>query len=61
VANGILLPFLLILMLLIINDKKVMGEYVNSKLFNYIAGATVIIVMGLSITLLITLLFPNII
>jgi NRAMP (natural resistance-associated macrophage protein)-like metal ion transporter len=55
VANGILLPFLLILMLLIINDKSIMGEHVNSRLFNYIAWATVIIVMGLSISLVITL------
>ena len=54
VANGLLLPFILILMLLIINDKEIMGEYTNSKLFNYIAWATVIIVMGLSISLLIT-------
>lgn len=54
VANGILLPFVLILMLLIINDTKIMGEYKNSKLFNYIAWATVIIVMSLSIVLLIT-------
>ena len=54
VANGILLPFILILMLFIINDRKIMGEHVNSKLFNYIAWATVIIVMSLSITLLIT-------
>lgn len=55
VANGILLPFVLILMLLIINDKKIMGEHVNSRLFNIIAVATVIIVMGLSIGLLATL------
>jgi NRAMP (natural resistance-associated macrophage protein)-like metal ion transporter len=54
VANGILLPFILILMLLIINDKKIMGEYTNSRLFNFISWATVIIVMSLSITLLIT-------
>nr|WP_319373776.1 Nramp family divalent metal transporter [uncultured Methanobacterium sp.] len=54
VANGILLPFVLILMLLIINDKKIMGEHVNSRLFNIIAVATVIIVMGLSIGLLAT-------
>lgn len=59
VANGILLPFLLILMLLIVNDKKIMGEYVNSKLFNYIAWATVIIVMGLSISLVVTLFLPK--
>ncbi len=54
VANGILLPFVLILMLLIINDKKIMGDYVNSKLFNLIAWITVVIVMALSIGLLIT-------
>lgn len=55
VANGLLLPFVLILMLLIINDKKIMGEHVNSRLFNIIAVATVIIVMGLSIGLLATI------
>lgn len=54
VANGILLPFVLIFMLLIINDKKIMGEYVNSRAFNFIAILTAIIVMGLSIGLLIT-------
>lgn len=54
VANGILLPFVLIFMLLIINDKKIMGEYVNSRVFNIIAILTAIIVMGLSIGLLIT-------
>ena len=59
VANGILLPFLLILMLLIINDKSIMGEHVNSRLFNYIAWATVIIVMGLSISLVVTLFMPK--
>jgi len=56
VANGLLLPFVLIFMLLIINDKRVMGEYVNSKLFNFIAITTAVIVMGLSIGLVVTLL-----
>lgn len=56
VANGLLLPFVLILMLLIINDKHVMGEYVNSKLFNLISITTAVIVMGLSIGLVVTML-----
>lgn len=55
VANGLLLPFVLILMLLIINDKRVMGEYVNSKLFNLISITTAVIVMGLSIGLVVTM------
>ena len=57
VANGMLLPFVLILMLLIINDRSIMGEHVNSKLFNLIALATVVIVMSLSIGLVLTALF----
>ncbi len=52
VGNGILLPFVLIYMLVIANDKKIMGEYVNTRLFNYIAVATIIIVIGLSVTLI---------
>jgi NRAMP (natural resistance-associated macrophage protein)-like metal ion transporter len=56
VANGLLLPFVLILMLLIINDKRVMGEYINTRLFNFISIATVVIVMGLSIGLVVSLL-----
>jgi Mn2+/Fe2+ NRAMP family transporter len=54
VANGLLLPFILILMLLIINDKRVMGEHINSRIFNLIAITTVVIVMGLSLGLLVT-------
>lgn len=56
VANGILLPFLLIIMLLIINDRKIMGEHVNSRILNIISWATVIIVMSLSIALVVTTL-----
>ena len=50
------LPFVLILMLLIINDKRIMGEHVNSRLFNFISIATVLIVMGLSIGLVISMI-----
>jgi Mn2+/Fe2+ NRAMP family transporter len=39
-VNGILLPFILIFMLLIINDKKIMGEYCNSSTRNIIAILT---------------------
>ena len=59
VANGLLLPFILIFMLLLINDKKIMGEHVNSKLFNYIAGITIAILIGLSIALVLTSFLPT--
>ncbi len=54
VVDGILLPFVLIYMLLIINDKDIMGEHVNTRIYNYIAWGTVIITIGLSIALIVT-------
>ena len=59
VGNGILIPFVLIYMLVIINDRKIMGDFVNTKTYNYIAWATVVIMVGLSITLLITGVLPT--
>jgi Mn2+/Fe2+ NRAMP family transporter len=49
VINGIVLPFVLIFMLLLANKKDLMGEYVNSSLFNIIAWATTIIMVGLTV------------
>src|SRR6266849_1034002 len=43
VVNGILLPFVLIFMLVLTNDREVMGEYVNSRGFNIVAWTTVIV------------------
>jgi len=51
VVNGIVLPFVLIFMLLLINKKDLMGEYVNSHLFNAVAWGTTILVGGLSLAL----------
>jgi Mn2+/Fe2+ NRAMP family transporter len=51
VINGLLLPFILIFMLLLINDKRIMGNYVNSRLMNIISWATVIILNGLSLAM----------
>lgn len=49
VVNGVLLPFLLIFMLLLVNKKELMGEYKNSRLINVLAWATSIILMLLSL------------
>jgi NRAMP (natural resistance-associated macrophage protein)-like metal ion transporter len=55
VVNGVVLPFVLIFMLLLINKKELMGEYVNSRLFNIVAWATTVIMIGLTIVWLWTL------
>ena len=59
VINGILLPFVLITMLLLINNKKVMGNYVNSKWYNFIAWSVSAILILLTVVLVITTLFPH--
>jgi Mn2+/Fe2+ NRAMP family transporter len=53
VINGILLPVVLVCMILLINNKKIMGIYVNKLYQNIIGWGAVIILTGLSIMLLI--------
>jgi NRAMP (natural resistance-associated macrophage protein)-like metal ion transporter len=52
VLNGVLLPVVIILMLLLINRKDLMGEYKNSRLWNVIAWSTSIIVIGMTLVML---------
>jgi len=57
VVNGVMLPFVLIYILLLINDKDLMGDYTNSKTFNVIAWATVLIMVALTLVLVVTSFF----
>ncbi|HEX3031810.1 MAG TPA: Nramp family divalent metal transporter [Bacillota bacterium] len=61
VINGMLLPFVLIFILQLINNKDLMGEYVNSTLFNIIAWATSIVVIILTVMLISITLFPGLV
>jgi Mn2+/Fe2+ NRAMP family transporter len=54
VINGILLPVILIFMLLLINDKRIMGNYVNGRLMNIVSWATVVILNCLSVAMVIS-------
>ncbi len=49
VLNGVLLPPILIYMLLLINKRRLMGKYVNSRTFNIIAWSTAGIIIALTI------------
>jgi Mn2+/Fe2+ NRAMP family transporter len=53
VLNGILLPVVLVSMILLINNKKIMGAYVNKPFQNIIGWGAVILLTGLSLTLII--------
>lgn len=50
-ANGILLPFVLIFMLLLINNKRLMGKYTNSRGYNFLTILVIIAMIGLSTAL----------
>jgi NRAMP (natural resistance-associated macrophage protein)-like metal ion transporter len=52
VLNGILLPVIIILMLMLINRKDLMGEHKNSRLWNVIAWGTSIIVIAMTLVML---------
>jgi len=52
--NGMLLPVVLIIMLRLINDASIMGEFVNSKRMNVIAWFTVAVLILLTVMLLVT-------
>jgi NRAMP (natural resistance-associated macrophage protein)-like metal ion transporter len=49
VVNGVTLPFILIFMILLINRKELMGKFTNTRMFNGIAWATTIIMIGLTV------------
>jgi NRAMP (natural resistance-associated macrophage protein)-like metal ion transporter len=51
VVNGILLPFSLIFVLLLINRRSLMGDFVNGPVFNVIAWVTVAVMIGLTLML----------
>lgn len=59
VINGAVLPFVLIFMLLLINDKRLMGSYVNGPIFNGIAWLTVAIMILLTLIMTFDMLMPG--
>jgi Mn2+/Fe2+ NRAMP family transporter len=45
-VNGLVLPFVLVFMLVLVNDREIMGEYANGRWAN-VAGITCVAVMVL--------------
>jgi Mn2+/Fe2+ NRAMP family transporter len=59
VANGVLLPFVLIFMLRLINREDLMGKYRNTRTFNIIAWITCVVMIALTLLLVFSTFFPN--
>jgi Mn2+/Fe2+ NRAMP family transporter len=59
VLNGMLLPVVLICMILLVNNKKIMGEHVNKPINNIIGWSAVICLIVLTLALLLLPLFTK--
>ena len=57
---GVLLPSATVFLLLLCNDKQVLGPWVNSRRSNYLSGAIVAVLVMLSVILTASVLFPDI-
>jgi Mn2+/Fe2+ NRAMP family transporter len=57
---GVLLPSATVFLLLLCNDKEVLGPWVNRPWLNVVAGIIVSILLALSLVLMTTTLFPQV-
>jgi NRAMP (natural resistance-associated macrophage protein)-like metal ion transporter len=49
VLNGVLLPLVLIFMILLVNKRDLMGDWVNSRWVNLVSWVTVVFMIGLTL------------
>jgi Mn2+/Fe2+ NRAMP family transporter len=59
VINGLLLPIILFAVLRLVNNRELMGAYVNGPLYNIGAWLTAVIVTLLSLLFIVVTIFPN--
>lgn len=59
VVGGMLLPVILILMILLCNDRRLMGRYVNGRLFNGVAWVTTVVMTTLTLLIIVSTVFPG--
>ncbi|HLZ60702.1 MAG TPA: Nramp family divalent metal transporter [Ktedonosporobacter sp.] len=59
VVGGMLLPLVLVLMILLCNDRRLMGRYTNGRIYNVVAWGTTILMTVLTLLIILTTLFPG--
>jgi len=53
VVNGVLLPFVLVFVLMLINERELMGDYTNSRWYNVVSWVTITLLVVLTIAMVI--------
>lgn len=59
VVGGMLLPLVLLLILILCNDRRLMGRYVNGPIFNVIAWITTIVMTVLTLLIILSTVLPG--
>ena len=54
IINAMLLPVVLISMIRMVNDKKIMGPYINNKFQNSVGWSTIVILITMTVALMIS-------
>lgn len=57
VLNGMLLPVVLVCMILLVNNKKIMGTHVNKPVNNIIGWSAIVVLVALSVVLILMSVF----
>jgi NRAMP (natural resistance-associated macrophage protein)-like metal ion transporter len=59
IVNGVMLPLLLPILMLLANDKRVMGRYANGPIFNVFCGLVLVFLSLMTATFLASFFFPR--
>lgn len=59
IVNGMMLPLLLPILMLLANDKRIMGRYANTPLFNIFSGLVLVFLSFVTLAFLASIFFPG--
>jgi len=59
IMNGVLLPFVLVFMILLVNRRSIMGEFTNGRAYDAVAWVTVVVLVVLTVLMVVTSLVPG--
>jgi Mn2+/Fe2+ NRAMP family transporter len=59
IVNGLMLPLLLPILMLLANDKRTMGRYANTPLFNVFSGIVFVFLSLVTLAFLASIFFPG--
>ncbi len=60
IINGVLLPILLVFILLLVNDRRIMGRYVNGRVNNIVAWGTTCLLSALCTIMIASIVLPSV-